>query len=44
MHIQLVLTRDALVNRQISNVDIPNRKIDKHVRFFVLNLVKQASA
>ena len=37
MHIQLVLTRDALVNRQISNVNIPKRKMDKHVNFFVLN-------
>ena len=30
------ITCDALVNRKISNVNISKRKIDKHVRFFVL--------
>jgi len=33
----LTLTGGAEVSRQISNVNITKRKIDKHFRFFVLN-------
>ena len=32
-----VVTDGAYVNKQISNDKISNKKIDKHVRFFVLN-------
>ena len=31
------LTADALINRHISNVKISKRRIDNHVRFFVLD-------